>query len=54
MEGVNKKIGDNAYKISDHVPIAIGFSFNGTYEPYFGSDSSTDYVKDLLKIILLS
>ena len=54
MEGVNKKIGDNAYKITDHVPIAIGFSFNGNYEPYFESDFITGYVKDLLKIILLN
>ena len=38
MEGVNKKIGDNTYIISTHVPIAIGFSFNANYESYFGLD----------------
>ena len=51
--------------ISDHVPIAVGFSwgraslvslikgeapFNGNYESYFGPDCIKDYVKDLLEI----
>ena len=47
MDSTNKKIGDNTYKISDHVPIAIGFSWNGDYKSYFGPDCIKDYVKDL-------
>ena len=50
MDSINKKIGDNTYKISDHVPIAIGFSWNGEYKSYFGSDCIKAYVKDLLEI----
>ena len=38
MKGVSETIGDNTYKISEHVPITIGFSFNANYESYFGSD----------------
>ena len=50
MDSINKKIGDNTYKIFDHVPIAIGFSWNGDYKSYFGPDCIKDYVKDLLEI----
>ena len=38
MDSINKNIGDNTYKISDHVPIALGFSFNGDCGSYFGPD----------------
>ena len=50
MDSINKKIGDNTYKISEFVPIAIGFSWNGDYKSYFGSDCIKDYVKHLLEI----
>ena len=50
MDSINKKIGDNTYEISDHVPIAVGFSNNGNYKPDFGPDCIKDYVKDLLEI----
>ena len=50
IESVKEKIGDNTYKISDHVPIAVGFSFNGNYKSNFGLNSIKDYDKDLLEI----
>ena len=50
MEIVSKKIGDKTYKISNHVPIAVGISFNGSYKSYFGLNCIKDYVKDLLEI----
>ena len=50
MDSINKKLGDNTYKIFDHVSIAIGFSWNGDYKSYFGPDCIKDYVKDLLEI----
>ena len=65
MNNINKKIGDNTYKISDHAPIAVGFSCvraslvtptkgetpnNGNYKSYFGPDFIKGYVKDLLEI----
>ena len=50
MDSINKKIGNNTNKISDHVLIAVGFSNNGNYKSYFGPDCIKDYVKDLLKM----
>ena len=58
MDRINKKIDDNIYKISDHVRIAVGFSWgtndeapdNGIYKSSFGPDCIKDYVKDLLEI----
>ena len=65
MNSFNKKIGDNTYKISNHIPVVVGLSwgranpvsptkgeapFNGNYESYFGPDCIKDYVKDLLEI----
>ena len=50
MEGANKKIGNNTYKIYYHIPIAFGFSFIGNYESYFGRGCIKYYVKDLLEI----
>ena len=50
MKGVDKKIGDNTYKDSDHVPIAVGFSVNGKYESYFDSDCNKEYLKDPLEM----
>ena len=50
MDSINKKVGDNTYKISDHVPITIDFSCNCDYKSYFGKDCNKDYVKDLLEI----
>ena len=58
MDSINKKIGDNTYKISDHVPIAVGFSWgtrggapnNRNYKSFFGPDCIKDYDKDLLKM----
>ena len=38
MKSINKKIGDNTYKISEHVPIAIGSSWNGDYQSYFETE----------------
>ena len=34
MVSINKKIGDNTYRISDHVFFAIGFRWNGDYKSY--------------------
>ena len=58
MDSINKKIVDNTHKISDHVPIVVGFIWgtkveapnNGSYKSYFGPDCIKDYVKDLLEI----
>ena len=58
MDSNNKKIGDNTYKISDHVPFAVGFSWgtkgeapnNGNYKSYSGPDCIKDDVKDLFEI----
>ena len=38
MDSINQKIGDNTYKMSEHVPIAVGCSFNGDYGSYFDPD----------------
>ena len=32
MDSINKNIGDNTYKISDDLPIAVGFSWHSTDE----------------------
>ena len=37
MEGVSKMNGENTYKISNHIPFAVGVNFNTIYESYFGS-----------------
>ena len=53
MKGTDEKIGSNTYKISEHVPIAIGYSWHSKDEvrrSYFGSDCMKDYVRDLLEI----
>ena len=50
MDSINKKIGDNTFKISDHVLIAVGISFNGDYGSYFDPSCINDYVKDLWEI----
>ena len=50
IDSINEKIGNNTYKISDHVPLAIGFSWNGDYKTYFGPDCIKDYVKDPLEM----
>ena len=53
MKGTDAKIGSNTYKISEHVPIAIGYSWHSKDEvrrSYFGPDCIKDYVRDLLEI----
>ena len=50
MKGTNHKIGDNTYKISEHVPIAVGYNYNCNHRSYFGSYFIKDFVKDLLEI----
>ena len=37
-------------KISDHIPIPIGFNLNGNFELYFGLGCIKNYVKHLLEI----
>ena len=37
-------------KISDHIPIPIGFSLNGNFELNFGLGCIKNYVKHLLEI----
>ena len=48
MDSINKEIADHSYKISDHIPIAVGFSINGNYKSYF----SPDFIKIMSKIYL--
>ena len=60
MKGTDEKIGSNTYKISEHVPIAIGYSWQSKDEvlskdevcnrSYFGPDCIKDYVRDLIEI----
>ena len=50
MKETAEKIDAYTYKISEHVPIAIGYSCNGNRKSYFGSNCMKDYVKDLLEI----
>ena len=54
MKGTDEKIGSNTYKISEHIPIAIGYSWHSKDEvlsrSYFGPDCIKDYVRDLLEI----
>ena len=60
MKGTDEKINSNTYKISEHVPIAIGYSWHSKDEvlskdevynrSYFGPDCIKDYVRDLLEI----
>ena len=60
MKGTDEKIGSNTYKISEHVPIAFGYSWHSKDEvlrkdevynrSYFGPDCIKDYVRDLLEI----
>ena len=48
MKGTDEKIGSNTYKISEHVPIANGYSWHSKDEvlsrSYFGPDCIKDYV----------
>ena len=50
MKGTDQKIGDNTYKISEHVPIAVGYNYNCNHRSYFGSNCIKDFLKDLLEI----
>ena len=65
MKGTDEKIGSNTYKISEHAPIAIGYSWHSRDQwqsmtegqsenllrrSYFGPDCIKDYVRDLLEI----
>ena len=65
MKGTDEKIGSNTYKISEHAPIAIGYSWHSRHQwqsmtegqsgnllrrSYFGPDCIKDYVRDLLEI----
>ena len=60
MKGTDEKIGSNIYKISEHVPIAIGYSWHSKDEVLskdevnnrsdFGPDCIKDYVRDILEI----
>ena len=61
MKGTYEKIGINTSKISEHVPIAIGYSWHSKdevlsrsakllHKSYFGPDCIKDYVRDLLEI----
>ena len=59
MKGTDEKIGSNTYKISEHVPIAIGYNWHSKDEvlskdevynrSYFGPDCIKDYVRNLLE-----
>ena len=56
MKGTDEKIGSNTYKISEHAPIAIGYSWHSRHQSgnllcqsYFGPDCIKDYVRDLLE-----
>ena len=46
MKGTDQKIGEKTYKISEHVPIAVGYNYNCNHRSYFGSNC----IKDLLEI----
>ena len=65
MKGTDEKIGSNTYKISEHAPVAIGYSWHSRHQwqsitegqsgnllrrSYFGPDCIKDYVSDLLEI----
>ena len=60
MKGTNQNIGSNIYKISEHVPIASGYSWHSKDEvlskdevynrSYFGPDCINDYVRDFLEV----
>ena len=50
LKGTDGKIGSNTYKISENAPIAIGYSWHGRQQSYFGPDCIKDYVRDLLEI----
>ena len=54
MKGTDENIGSNTYRISEHVPIAIGYRWYSKDEvynrSYFGPDCIDDYVRDLLEI----
>ena len=59
MKGSDEKIGSNIYKTSEHVRIAIGYSWHSKDEvlskdevynrSYFGPDCIKDYVRDLIE-----
>ena len=49
MKGTDKKKGDNTYKISENIPIAIGSILNGEYCSYFGSNCIKDFVKEFIR-----
>ena len=60
MKGTDETIGSNKYKISEHVSIAIGYSWHSKDEvlsrsmnplrrSYFGPDCIKNYVRDLLR-----
>ena len=57
MKGTDEKFGSNTYKISEHAPIATGYSWHSRNQSrnllrrsYFGSDCIKDYVRDFLEI----
>ena len=65
MKETDEEIGSNAYKISEHAPIAIGYSWHSRHQwqsmtegqsgnllrrSYFGPDCIKNYVRDLLEI----
>ena len=53
MKGTDEKIGSNTYKISEQVPIAIGYSWHRKDEvrrSYFGPNCIKDYVRYSLEI----
>ena len=57
MKRTDEKIGSNTYKISEHAPIAIGYSWHSRHQSgnllhrsYFGPECIKDYVRDLLEI----
>ena len=51
INGTDEKIGSNTCKISEHVIIAIGYSWHSKVRrSYFSPDCIKVYVRDLLEI----
>ena len=49
MKRTGQKIGNNTYKISEHLFIAVGYNYNCNHRSYFGSNCIKDFVKDLFE-----
>ena len=49
MKGTDEKIGSNTYKISEHVPIAIGYSWHSKDEVYSRSTKLLHQSGNLLR-----